>query len=260
AKAKRVGARGGEGLKKRRKVPKNDESIRSGSEATLSATPLHQVGPEVGKKPVAAAAPEIAKDTPHAEKVIVNLSGNTRTSTPPVEVNQPSLPREHDDTHDSHNLDVHSQSSHHGNEDEPVANKYMPDWKLRNDLRVCTFRACKELVSHLATLAEDKFLGSLSNAKVISRVYQTLGQSIVAQGELLKRHEQLNRDYVNLQNRNDAQLEELDRLRSGLRRTTQENDDLNERLTLLDSAHSECMSREKELLDRAKDLERERDE
>ncbi|GKD54677.1 hypothetical protein Tco_1288064, partial [Tanacetum coccineum] len=104
----------------------------------------------------------------------------------------------------------HSQSSHHDNEDESVANRYVPDWELRNNLRVCTFRAYEELISHLATLAEDEFLGSLSNDEIISREYQTLGQSAVAQGELLKRHEQLNRDYVDLQNCNDAQLEELD--------------------------------------------------
>ncbi|GKA89972.1 hypothetical protein Tco_0811784 [Tanacetum coccineum] len=197
---------------------KKEQQNLSGSKATLSATPIHQASPEVGKKPAAATA-EIAKDTPRTKKVIVDLSGNTRVSTPPAEVNQPSPPREHDDTHVSPHLDVHSQSSHHGNEDEPVANKYVPDWELRNDLRVCTFKACKELVSHLATLVEDEFLGSLSN----------------------------------------AELEELDRLRPGLRRTTQENDDLNQRLTLLDNAHSECLPREKELLDRVKDLERERD-
>ncbi|GJX42882.1 hypothetical protein Tco_0257872 [Tanacetum coccineum] len=178
-KAKRAGGGGGEGSKKRRKVQKNNESIQSGSEATLSATPLHQANPEVGKKLAAADALEIAKDTPRVKKVIVDLSGNTRASTPSAEVNQPSPPCEHDDTHASHNLDVHSQSSHHGNEDELVANKYVPDYELCNDLRVCTFRSCKELVSHLATPAEDEFLGSFLNAEVISRAYQTLGQRIV---------------------------------------------------------------------------------
>ncbi|GKG58622.1 hypothetical protein Tco_0594392, partial [Tanacetum coccineum] len=88
-----------------------------------------------------------------------------------------------------------------------------------------------------ATLAEDEFLRSLSNAEVICHAYQTLGQSVVAQGELLKRHEELNRNYVDLQNRNDAQLEELDQLRPSLRRMTQDNEDLNQRLTLFDSAH-----------------------
>nr|GEV58873.1 reverse transcriptase domain-containing protein [Tanacetum cinerariifolium] len=189
-------------------------------------------GGEVGKKHAAAAAPEIAKDILRAMKVIIDLSGNTYASTPPVEVNQPSPPREHDDTHAYHNIDVHSQSSHHDHEDESVANRCVPDWELRNDLHVCTFRSCKELVSHLATLAEDEFLGSLSNVEVISH----------------------------LQNCNDAQLEELDRLRFDLRRMSQENEGLNQRLTLLDSAHSECLPREKELLDRVKDLEWERNE
>nr|GEY36009.1 zinc finger, CCHC-type, retrotransposon Gag domain protein [Tanacetum cinerariifolium] len=131
------------------------------------------------------------------------------------------------------------------------------NWELRNDLHVCTFRACKELVSHLATPTEYVFLESLSNVELICRAYQTLGQSVVAHGELLKRHEELNHHYVDLRNRNDAQLEELDPLRPSLQRTTQENEDLNQRLTLLDSVHSECPSREKELLKRSleKDLE-----
>nr|GEZ74283.1 hypothetical protein [Tanacetum cinerariifolium] len=68
--------------------------------------------------------------------------------------------------------------------------------------------------------------------------YQTLGQSVVAQGELLKRHDQLNHDYVDLQNRGNVHLVELDRL----------------------SAYSKCSFREKELVDMVKYLERERNE
>ncbi|GKE55761.1 hypothetical protein Tco_1494946 [Tanacetum coccineum] len=141
-----------------------------------------------------------------------------------------------------------------------MGNKYVPDWELCNDLRVCTFRACKELISHLATPAEEEFLGALSNAEVISRAYQTLGQSAVAQGELLKRHEQLNRDYVDLRNRNDAELVVLERLRAGLLKANQDNEEMTKKLTLLDNAHSECPSQEKELLDIVKEMERERDE
>ncbi|GJU14897.1 hypothetical protein Tco_1142863, partial [Tanacetum coccineum] len=155
---------------------------------------------------------------------------------------------------------VHSQSSHQGDGDEPVRNRYVPNWGLRNDLRVCTFCACKELIPHLATLAEDKFLGALSNVEVVSRAYQTLGQSVVAQGELLKRHEQLNHDYVELWNRNDAHVLELDCLRSSVRRLEQDNEGLVNKLALHESAHSRCESREKELMDGLKDLERERDE
>ncbi|GJS97809.1 hypothetical protein Tco_0804777 [Tanacetum coccineum] len=117
-----------------------------------------EAGVEVGKKPATATAPEIAKDTSHAERVIVDLSGNTCVSTPPVKVNHPSPTRERHDTHVSPTHDAHSpQSSHHGQYD-------------------------------------------------------------VAQGELLKRHEQLNREYVDLRNRNDAHLVELDHLRLSLRK------------------------------------------
>nr|GEW20568.1 hypothetical protein [Tanacetum cinerariifolium] len=107
---------------------------------------------------------------------------------------------------------------------------------------------------------EDEFLGSLSNAEIVNHAYQNLRQSVLAQGELLKRHEQLSHDYVDLVNCSDANLEELDRLRLSLQRANQDNKGLANKLSLLDSVHSECPSQEKELLDRVKDLERERDE
>nr|GEV91929.1 hypothetical protein [Tanacetum cinerariifolium] len=170
---------------------------------------------------------------PQVKKEVVDLSGNTRMSSSPV-IDVPPLPhQEHHDTHE-----IHSQSSYHGSEDEPVGNRYVPNWRLHNDLRVCTFHACKELVSHLATLAEDEFFGALSNVEVISRAYQTLRQSVVAQGELLKRHEQLNHDYE-------------DRAKER---------GFENKLSLIESAHSGCGSQEKELADLVKDLERDRDE
>nr|GEW78924.1 hypothetical protein [Tanacetum cinerariifolium] len=70
---------------------------------------------------------------------------------------------------------------------------------------------------------------------------------VVAQGELLKRHEQLNHDYVDLRNHNDAHLLELDHLRLSVRRTEQENEGLNNKLSLIESVHFGCASREKEL-------------
>ncbi|GKD82289.1 hypothetical protein Tco_1349128 [Tanacetum coccineum] len=192
--------------------------------------------PEVTKKPVAVVAPVVAKDILHVEREVVDLRGNTCVPTPPVVTNQPSPHLEHHDTHENAAIDAHSsQSSHQGNGDE-------------------------SLISHLATPVEDEFLRNLSNMKVISRAYQTLWQSILAQGELLKRHEQLNHDYVDLRNRDDAHLVDLEHLRATLRRANQDNDGLNKKLTLLDSVHSECSSREKELSDRVEDLERERDE
>ncbi|GJV09474.1 hypothetical protein Tco_1347130 [Tanacetum coccineum] len=80
------------------------------------------------------------------------------------------------------------------------------------------------------------------------------------QGELLKRHEQLNCNYVDLRNCNDAHLLELDHLRSSVQRADQDNEGLTNKLALLESAHSGCESWEKELMDGLKYLERERDE
>nr|GEX34595.1 hypothetical protein CTI12_AA564490 [Tanacetum cinerariifolium] len=57
--------------------------------------------PDVAKKPATIPAPEVSKDTPYAEWVVINLSGNTRVSTPPMEVNQPSPPRAHHDVYAS---------------------------------------------------------------------------------------------------------------------------------------------------------------
>ncbi|GJX53727.1 hypothetical protein Tco_0282096 [Tanacetum coccineum] len=82
----------------------------------------------------------------------------------------------------------------------------------------------------------------------------------VSQGELLKRHEQLNHDYVDLRNRSDVHLVELDRLRNNLQNEMQANGGLNKRLALLDNAHSSCPDRERELMDRLKDMEKERDD
>ncbi|GJX96947.1 hypothetical protein Tco_0352745 [Tanacetum coccineum] len=234
AEAKRAGAGGAEGLKKKRKVQKHHESIQSGSEEILSITPLHQAAPKVAKKPTPDA--DIAPDIPHVEKEVVDLSGNTCVPTPPAATTQPSPHIEHHDTHENTASDAHSsQSSHQGHEDEP-------------------------LVSHLATPAEDEFLGNLSHVEVVSRAYQTLRQSILAQGDLLKRHEQLNHDYVDLMNYGDANLAELESLRLSLQRENQDNEGLTKKLTMLDNAHSDCPSREKELLDKVKYLERERNE
>nr|GEY82509.1 hypothetical protein [Tanacetum cinerariifolium] len=185
--AKRAGAKGAEGPKKRRKVQKHNESIQE----------------------------------------VVDLSGNTRVPTLPAVANQPSPHIEHHDNHENKSFDAHSsQSSHQGNEDEPVDHRYVPNWVLCDDVRVCTFHACRELISHLAIPAEDEFSGNLSN----------------------------------VENRNDAYSVELKHLRSSLMRENQDNDGLTNKLTLLESAHSECSSREKELLDMVKDLEGERDE
>ncbi|GJV68138.1 hypothetical protein Tco_1483647 [Tanacetum coccineum] len=244
--------------RKKRKVHKNQEDIGSRTEETLSPTPLRQAAPVITKEPVIHTAANVPKGPPEINHEVVNLS----EGTPPASAHRVSPPPEQHDTREHAALDAHSfHSSHHQDADEStLVPRYMPNWDLRNDLRVCTFRACKELVSHLATPAEDEFLGGLSNVEVISRAYQTLGQSVLAQGELLKRHEQLNHDYVDLRNRNDVNVTELEDLRSSLQREKQANADLSKEFALLDSAHVGCSNREREFMDRLKDMEKDRDE
>nr|GEY38140.1 hypothetical protein [Tanacetum cinerariifolium] len=123
-------------------------------------------------------------------------------------------------------------------DEDVVAYWFVSDWGLRDDLCICLFRACKELISHLSTPVEDEVLSSLSNVKVVRRAYQSLGQSILSRGELLKRHEQLNRDHVDLCKHNETRLTELNRLRNDLQREMQTNDGLSKKLVQLENAHS----------------------
>ncbi|GJR84617.1 hypothetical protein Tco_0155402 [Tanacetum coccineum] len=120
--------------------------------------------------------------------------------------------------------------------------------------------ACKELISHLATPIEEEFLGGLSNVEVVRRAYQSLGRCVLSQGELLKRHEKLNRNYVDLRNHSDTQLEELNRLRTDLQRQMQTNDGLSKQFVLLDKAHLSCPNKEKGLMDKLRDMEKEGDD
>ncbi|GJS14293.1 putative reverse transcriptase domain-containing protein [Tanacetum coccineum] len=133
------------------------EAKRAGSEEILSITPLHQVAPEVAKKPTPDA--DVAPDTLHVEKEVVDLSGNTCVPTPLAATTQPSPHIEHHDTHEN----------------------------------------------------------AASDAK-------------------------------------------LERLRLSLQRANQDNEGLTKKLTMLDNAHSDCPYQEKELSDKVKYLERERNE
>ncbi|GJT80301.1 hypothetical protein Tco_1054643 [Tanacetum coccineum] len=170
----------------------------------------------------------------NAEKEVVDLSKNTRIPTPPVNTIQPSAHVENGDTQE--NVDAHSFHSGRDeeNDEDTVAHRFVPDLGLYNDLRICSFRACKELVSHLATPAEDEFLSGLSNVEVVRRAYHLLGRGVLAQ-------------------------EELSRLRNDLQREMQGNDGLSKKLALLESVHSSCPDRERELMNNLKDMEKKRD-
>ncbi|GJU97780.1 hypothetical protein Tco_1327051 [Tanacetum coccineum] len=102
-------------------------------------------------------------------------------------------------------------STYHDEEGGSTAeHQFVPEWGLRDDLRISSFRACKEMITHLATPVEDEYLGNLSNMELVRRAYQSLGRYVLSQGELLKWHEWLNNEHVDLRNRSDIHLEEDD--------------------------------------------------
>nr|GEX66787.1 hypothetical protein [Tanacetum cinerariifolium] len=219
-----------EGTKKKRKVQKHHELIQSGLEEILSFTPLHQAPPETSKNPTPVV--DVTQGTSHIKKEVVNLSGNTRVPTPPAAMVLPSprtivmlwiLVRRRLPYRRRKNYSTGKKEEHELNER-----------KLRDSSQCFHQGHEDELVNNQAVCLSPK--------------------------GTLKRHEQLSHDYVDLVNRSDANLAELDRLRLSLQKENQNNDGLGNKLSLLDSAHSECSSHEKELIDRVKDLEREKDE
>ncbi|GJV25394.1 hypothetical protein Tco_1378089 [Tanacetum coccineum] len=157
---------------------------------------------------------------------IVDLSDNTHDPIPHVNNVQPSAHVEHGDPQENV---VFSDED----DEDVAAHQFIPGWGLRDDLRIYSNGACKELVSHLATPVEDEFLSACPMSRW---------------------------DYVDLCNHSNTQLEEIHHLRSNLQREMQANDGLSKKLALLESVHSNFLDRERELMDRLKDVEKERDD
>nr|GEU63339.1 hypothetical protein [Tanacetum cinerariifolium] len=143
---------------------------------------------------------------PDVGKEVVDLSENTRVpTTPPVHTTQEEQ-FEHGNTqvHVVYS-DAHSFHSVHNedNDEDATTYRYVPEWGLREDLRICSYRACKELISHLATPAQDEVLSSLSNYETdLQREMQTNdGQS--------KKHALLENDYSQCSDRERELMDSL---------------------------------------------------
>nr|GEV42827.1 hypothetical protein [Tanacetum cinerariifolium] len=121
---------------------------------------------------------------------IVDLSEHTREPTPPLVVKNSEA--KNVDVSDAHSFHfIHEEDK----DEEMDDHRYILDRGLRSDLCISSYRASKEMISYLVTPPEDKVLRSLTNNEVVRRTYQSLGQSILSQAKLLRRHEQLDRDY-----------------------------------------------------------------
>ncbi|GKE84761.1 hypothetical protein Tco_1558503 [Tanacetum coccineum] len=195
---------------RRKRARKNQKIANSGSEGTIFITPLRQASPKfveegVSSSPKATAGTVAGGTHPlNTEKEVIELSENTCLPTPPViSATQPSLHARTGPSPDGVAFsDANSiHSIHQGEGGISGEHQFVPGWGLRDDMRVSSVRACKEMITYLATLTENKFLRSLSNMDLVRRAYQFLGKS-------------------------DVQLEELNRLRDDLQRETQKNDGL----------------------------------
>ncbi|GJW32063.1 hypothetical protein Tco_0052095 [Tanacetum coccineum] len=167
AQAKRAGERGSIAPRKKR-ARRNQELISSGSEGTISVTPPYQASP----KPIDKTNTSVPKDTTGSAAI------GHQTANPSGHV-------EHDDTQEnvvfSNAYSIHS-GYEEGNDEDFVAHRFVSSWGLCNNLRICSFRAYKELVSHLATPAEYEFLSGLSNIEVVRRAYQSLDRGVLSLG------------------------------------------------------------------------------
>ncbi|GJR47970.1 hypothetical protein Tco_1316073 [Tanacetum coccineum] len=162
----------------KKRVRKNQEPSVSGSERTLSPTPLHHATLTNVDETTTAIPNDTSGNVVDVEKEVVDLSGNTRMTPPVTVANHPSPRYEHDNSQENvvFSDGMFSYSSSLDTEEDAANRRFMPNWGLHDDIHICTFRACKELISHLATPAEEECLGNLTNVEVISRAYQSLGQ------------------------------------------------------------------------------------
>ena len=79
----------------------------------------------------------------------------------------------------------------------------MPGWTLREDVRLNSYRACREMLNHLATPAKQAALNELDNIGLARQAYEQLGMSTISMGEVLRRFRHLNADYRELSNIHD---------------------------------------------------------
>ena len=135
----------------------------------------------------------------------------------------------------------------------------MPAWSLRDDVRLNSYRACRELLVHLPTPAERDALRELNNIELARQGYEQLGACAVTLGEVLQRFRHLNADYRDLSTLHES-------CQGQIAQAEQERDEQKGLYHQLEAEHNglqwrfdACAEREKELFDKVKDFDKERD-
>ncbi|GJX41830.1 hypothetical protein Tco_0256820 [Tanacetum coccineum] len=209
AQAKHAEEGGSAAPHKKRKVCKNQEPDRSGSEGTLFPTPLHCVGPTNEEEPITIVLNDTTGNDNNVEREIVDLSGNTRVTTSSVTINWPSPHPEHHDTHEHMDFDAYSfNSTHHEDTEEDTVDRR--SCQTKDFVMICVF-------AH-SELAKSWFLIWPLLLKMSFWVAYQMSRC-------------------------DAHLAELDRLRTDLQRAMQANDGLLKKFTLLGTVRSGCLDR-----------------
>ncbi|GKC23829.1 hypothetical protein Tco_1025979 [Tanacetum coccineum] len=138
AQAKHAEEGGSAAPHKKRKVCKNQEPDRSGSEGTLFPTPLHCVGPTNEEEPITIVLNDTTGNDNNVEREIVDLSGNTRVTTSSVTINWPSPHPEHHDTHEHMDFDAYSfNSTHHEDTEEDTVDRR--SCQTKDFVMICVF-------------------------------------------------------------------------------------------------------------------------
>ncbi|GJZ08656.1 hypothetical protein Tco_0542939 [Tanacetum coccineum] len=163
-KAKRADESRVDGPNKKKKKTRKD--VRSKSEKTISLEPLHK-SYEFKKRTEG----RYGSTKKYAKIPVVDLSDPTKDKSPPLnEMVQKSTSIGHANSQPDHENpsganSSHSASGHHFDDDAAIG-LFVPNWRFQNNLRICSYYASRELLSNLATLAEDVVLSELSNYKV----------------------------------------------------------------------------------------------
>ncbi|GKD75031.1 hypothetical protein Tco_1333313 [Tanacetum coccineum] len=179
--------RGGEessAAPKKKRARKNGELVASRSKGTLSPTPLSHSIP----KPINEVTSPQSKET---EKVIASGSRPKNAGKEVVDI-----------------------SKNTSDPTPPFVNTIQEEEHIR--------RSNSQKHAHSFHFVHDE--DNDEDADQYRCTYQSLGQSILSQSELLKRHELLNRNHVDLFKHTEFQVVELDRLRSDYQREMQKNE------------------------------------
>ncbi|GJU88922.1 hypothetical protein Tco_1301345 [Tanacetum coccineum] len=172
--------------------------------------PIHQSIP----KPLYETAELKGKEV---ETSIVNLSDLTREATPSLMVRTPK--------EKFIQVDNQTKNANVSDENDEDANDhcYIPTWGRRNDLRISSYRACKEMISHLATPPKNEVLSSLTNYECSKR-----------DRELSDRLKDIERERDEWRQRASTQVEEIKQLKEDLRSKSKQLTDLEDRVRVLE--------------------------